>query len=77
MTSNVDIDDVADGEFSELERKRLRRLLRDEDRAQYLWRTLRIWVGWGSAVLTGIYAGWDTIAKYASAFVRAASGHGQ
>lgn len=28
------------------ENRRMRRLLRDEDRARWFWRTVRIWLGW-------------------------------
>lgn len=36
------------------ENRRLRRLLRDEDRAQWFWSTTRIWIGYFTAAIIGI-----------------------
>lgn len=69
-------DDLAGGPLSDAEVKRLRRLLRDEDRAKYFWRTLRIWGSWGGGVIGGIYIGWDTISKAVRALAHAFYGSG-
>lgn len=36
------------------ENRRMRRLLRDEERARWFWRTLRIWSGYITAAIIGI-----------------------
>ncbi len=36
------------------ENRRMRRLLRDEDRARWFWSTTRIWLGYITAAIIGI-----------------------
>lgn len=67
-------DDLPNGPLTDQELRRLRSLLRDEDRTKFFWRTLRIWVGWGSGVIGAIWVGWETIAKTARALLHTMSG---
>ena len=47
-------DDFSDTPFTPKENKRFRRMLRDEERARWFWSTVRIWVGWFTAVIIGV-----------------------
>jgi hypothetical protein len=47
-------EEFEDKPMSPDENRRLRRLLRDEDRARWFWSTTRIWVGYITAAIVGI-----------------------
>lgn len=49
-----DGDEFSDAPFTPDENRRFRRLLRDEDRAQWFWSTTRIWIGYFTAAIIGI-----------------------
>ncbi len=49
------------GNFTEDERRALRRLLRDEERSRWAWKTFRQWVGWVVATVTTLYIAGDWI----------------
>lgn len=57
-------EDLDGAEFSERERKSIRRIVRDQERMDWLWSTLRIWGGWASAAVVGSYAVYEIIAKF-------------
>lgn len=44
-------EDLPTGEFTESEKRRLRRLLRDQERMSWLWSSLRIWAAWATAAV--------------------------
>jgi hypothetical protein len=67
---------LASGPLTEQELTAIRRLLRDEDRAKFFWREVRRWGGYGAAVVTSVYVGWDTIVRVVGAIVQIfARGH--
>jgi hypothetical protein len=57
-------DDIDGDEFSELERKALRRIMLNQKRMEWLWASLRIWVGWISAAIIGAYATYEAIVNF-------------
>lgn len=59
------------GPLTDQELQALRRILRDEDRANFFWREVRRWVGYGGAVIGVVYMSWDIIIKTISALVQA------
>lgn len=63
-------DDFPDGELSEHEIKRLRRLLRDDDRARWMWASFRIWLGWAIAAPAAIYAAYAAVMRLLGTDVR-------
>lgn len=50
--------------FTELERRRLRKLLQDDDRATWLRRQVRVLTPWLFAVVGGLYGAWNYIAAH-------------
>jgi hypothetical protein len=57
-------DDISGGEFSEGERQAIRRIIRDQERMEWFWATLRIWAGWISAAVIGTYAMYEVSIKF-------------
>lgn len=55
--------------LSPLENQKARKIIRDQERMDWLWASARIWVGWGTAGVAGIYAGWDIIVRVVKALV--------
>ena len=56
MTEEADVqDDVSGADLTPIERKAIRRLLRQDDRARWLWSTARVWSMWITAVVGGCY----------------------
>lgn len=53
-------------ELTASERKRLRKILESQERAEWLWSTIRIWALWISGITAGIYA----IGEFLSRFVK-------
>jgi hypothetical protein len=50
--------------FSELERKRLRKLLQDDDRATWLRRQIRVLTPWTFAVVGAVYGAWNYLSAH-------------
>jgi len=50
-----------DTELTAEERKALRRLIRDDERATWAWKKLRVLVPAAVAVTTAIWQGWEAI----------------
>ncbi len=48
-------------EFSDAERRDLRKMLIQQQRMQWMWATLRIWIGWTAAAAAGAYGIWSAI----------------
>jgi len=55
--------DLPEGPLSDRELKSLRRIIRDDDRARWFWRSMRIWATYISAAIAGLYASWEVIAR--------------
>lgn len=49
--------------LTELENKKLRKIVQDQERMDWLWASARIWVGYGAAGVAAVYAGWDIIIR--------------
>lgn len=47
-------EEFSDKPLSPNENQRMRRMLRDEERARWLWRTLRIWTGYITVAIIGV-----------------------
>jgi len=56
MPPDHEYDDVSGGAFTPDERKRIRRLIRADDRARWFWSTVRIWVLWLGGVAVALAA---------------------
>jgi len=57
-------DDIEGGEFTEKERKAVRKIVRDQARMDWLWGTLRIWAGWVSGGIVGAYAIYEIFLRF-------------
>lgn len=57
--------DLPEGPLSEKELKALRRIIRDDDRTRFLWRTIRVWGGYTSAAIGAIYVSWEVVIRMA------------
>jgi len=42
-------------DFEDIERRKIRRLLHNQERMEWLWTTLRVWLGWAAATATFLY----------------------
>lgn len=54
------VDEIPGGPLSEDENRKIRRIIRDEDRMRWLWATLRVWAGYltgGAITLFALYEG--------------------
>lgn len=63
----IDTDDMPlDGEadLTIAERRALRRMLRDDERASWAWRKLRVWVPIVGSALYGAFQAWDWLVKH-------------
>jgi len=49
--------------LSAAERAKLRELLKAQERADWLWSTIRVWAVWIAAVVGGFTLGWDSLKK--------------
>jgi len=56
-------DDFPGTPFTEKETQLLRRMLRDQQRMDWLWASLRVWAGWGAAVSAAVYAGYEPVLR--------------
>jgi len=64
MTENFDVgDDTDERPFTPAERKEIRRLLESQERAEWLWQSVRVWATWISAAVVGAYAMSDAVMK--------------
>jgi len=59
-------DDGIDGTvpLTPFERVAIRRIIRNQERVDWLMSLLRIWVSWASAAIIGAYATYEAIAKF-------------
>ena len=57
------LDEFSGEPLTELENKKARKIIRDQERMDWLWATFRIWGSWGAAGITAIYASWDVIVR--------------
>lgn len=62
MKKDLDCD-ISGEEFTEHERKVLRKIARDQERLNWLWASLRIWGAWMSATVIGGYALYEVVLK--------------
>lgn len=64
-----DLDEFSGEPLSPIENKKARKIIRDQERMDWLWATCRIWVGWGAAGVGAIYASWEIIIRVIKALV--------
>jgi hypothetical protein len=62
MTEEADNDD--DRAFTPAERKRLRLMIERESRIEWVWATVRIWLGWISASIIAGFAIWQAFSSW-------------
>ena len=53
--------------LEEREIRTIRRIIRDQERMDWLWATLRIWAGWGVAIAVALYGAWEVLVRIARA----------
>lgn len=63
----TDESDISGEPLTPAENKKLRRMIRDEERMIWLWATIRVWLGWGTAVAAAAYAAYEPIWRAAKA----------
>ncbi len=63
MVDTADNDDLPTGPLTDAELKRLRRIIREEDRWAWAKRELRRWGGYIALLLSTVYASWDFIIR--------------
>jgi hypothetical protein len=51
-------------ELTEAERKMFRRMLRDDERASWAWRKVRVWVPIVGSSIFALFQAWDWLAKH-------------
>lgn len=56
-------DEFTGAPLTEQEIRLIRRVVRDQQRMDWLWATLRVWVGWAVAISTAVYAAYDPILR--------------
>lgn len=64
MMHGHDDDGISGEPLTPEENKKLRRIIRDEDRMRWFWATVRLWAGWTAAALAGIYASYQFLAHF-------------
>ena len=62
-TNKDELEDFDRGPLSELENRKIRKILRDQERMEWFWASARIWIGWIAAGVASIYAAKDWINK--------------
>ena len=53
-----------DDDFSEEERRDIRKLIEDDRRARWAWKQARIWATWISAGIIGVIATYDAVSRF-------------
>lgn len=51
-------------EFTPAERKQIRQMVEAQERAQWFWSTVRVWVTWIAATIAAIYATFEILSKH-------------
>jgi hypothetical protein len=64
MVDAAENGDLPEGQLSDKELKAVRRIIRDDDRARFFWRTLRVWGTYLFAAIGSIYASWDVVIRF-------------
>lgn len=58
-----DLDEFDPDPLTELENKKIRKIIRDQERMEWFWASARIWVGWLAAGGAALYASKEYINK--------------
>ena len=61
------LDDFPDAALTARENQKLRKIIRDQERMDWLWATGRIWVGYAAAIIATFYASWNYLVKVVKA----------
>jgi len=59
-----ELDDFDRSPLSDQEVAKLRRILRDDDRARWFWASARIWLGWIIAAPAALYAAYAAVMRF-------------
>ena len=58
-----ELEDFSADALTPIETRKIRKIIRDQERMDWLFATGRVWVGYGSAVIVAIYASWTYLVK--------------
>lgn len=58
-----ELDEFDPAPLTELENKKIRKIIRDQERMEWFWASARIWIGWLAAGGAAMYAARDYINK--------------
>lgn len=64
MTDETDAMPFPDSELTPDERKALRRLIRDDERASWAWKKVRVVVPAMVAVVAGLWQAWEWVVRH-------------
>ena len=51
-------------ELTPSERKKIRKIIEGQERAEWFWSTIRIWALWISGIVGGVYALFEFLGKF-------------
>ena len=57
------LDDFSDEPLTGKENQKTRKIIRDQERMDWLWASARVWAGWAAAASTASFAAKDYIVK--------------
>lgn len=63
------LDDFSDAPLSPRENQKFRKIIQDQERMDWFWASLRIWGGWGVAIVGSMYAAKEYVVKVFKALV--------
>jgi hypothetical protein len=64
------LDEFSADPLTGIENKKARKIIRDQERMDWLWASFRIWVGWLAATTAAIYAAKDYLVKIVKAIMQ-------
>lgn len=65
-----DLKDFSDAPLTPIENQKARKIIHDQERMDWLWATMRVWVGWGATGIAALYASWDVILRMIKAAIK-------
>ena len=58
------LDDFSDAPLTPVENQKARKIIRDQERMDWLWASGRIWAGYITGTLSALWLGWDHIRNF-------------
>jgi hypothetical protein len=58
------LDEFSDAPLTGLENQKARKIIRDQERMDWLWASGRIWAGYIAGMIAGVWAGWEHIRTF-------------